>query len=59
MPVDAILRDPKVLYIEEALLAEGSDKSLGEFLLALGGVVQTEIDGDEVCPVKVCLLDHA
>lgn len=53
--VDALLRDVKILDVKEALLVNSGDEGTSEFLLACWGIVEGEIDGDQVGPVKVGL----
>jgi hypothetical protein len=55
LAIDALLGNVEVLDIEEAFLAEGGDESLCELLLALRGVVQGEVESDELSPVEVFL----
>lgn len=55
LPVDTLLRDVEVLYIEEPVLAHSLDEALRELLLALWRAVEAEVDGDKVSPIEVLL----
>ena len=55
LTVDTLLRDIEVLDVEEPLLANGGDEGASEFFLAFRGGVEREVDGGQVCPVKVGL----
>ena len=55
LTVDTLLRDIEVLDVEEPLLSNGGDEGAGEFFLAFRSGVEREVDGGQVCPVKVGL----
>lgn len=55
LPVYTLLGDVEVLHVEEAILAHGLQKGLRKLLLALGRSEQTEVEGDEICPVEAFL----
>lgn len=56
LTVYTLLRDVEVLHVEEPILADRLNERLRKLLLALWGVVQTQVDGDQVRPIKVCLI---
>lgn len=58
LAVDALLRDIEVLHVEEPIFAHALDECLGELLLALGRAEQAKVEGDEVRPVKIFLLQR-
>lgn len=51
LPVHAILRNIEVLHVEETLLADGLDESLGELLLSLRSIVKAKVHGNEISPI--------
>lgn len=55
LTINTLLRDVEPLHVEETILANSLDQRLSELLLPLGSVEQTQIDGDEICPVEVFL----
>lgn len=55
LPIHTLLRDVEVFDIEEALVTQSRDQNLCLLLLSLLCAEATEIDGDQVCPVKVFL----
>lgn len=55
LAVNSLLRDVKVLHVEETILANALNECLRELLLALGGAEQAEVQSDEICPVKIFL----
>ena len=55
LAVDALLRNVEVLHVEETILANSLDESVRELLVPLGRSIQTEVESDEVRPIKVLL----
>ena len=55
LAVHTLLRDVEALHVEEAIFAHGLDERLRELLSAFWGVVQAQVDCDEVRPVEVFL----
>ena len=55
MAVYGFLRNVKVLDVEKALLAQGLDEGLGEFLLSLGSAILGKVKSDKLRPVEIFL----
>ena len=55
LSIHPLLWYTKVLHIEEALFTNGVDKGPCQLLLAFRSMVETEINGDQIRPVKVFL----
>ena len=55
LTVDALLRDIKVLHVEEAIFPNALDQCLGKLLLAFRCAKKTKVDSDEIGPFEVLL----
>ena len=49
------MRNVKVIDIEKALLAQGLDEGMGEFLLSLGSAILGKVESDKLGPVEIFL----
>ena len=55
LSINTLLRNVEVLHVEETILANSLDESVRELLVPLGRSIQTEVESDEVRPIKVLL----